>query len=178
MLAALPRPWSIDACTHALLGFPTPHSRLGSDLDKTRFWTSFIVSGLRAVRSRPLPEQRSMLPVVSILLSTVELHSTYSFHSKTFSVFLLLHRASALLTLLSCAYLLVKTALYTMFNINNYLLSDVIICKEYVNKLQTNILCLKFYCKRLPFEKKKLWKEEGIFFERRIYWIFRFCKVV
>jgi len=71
MLAALPRPWSIDACTHAPVGSPTPRSRRGSDPDKTRSWTSLIVSGLRAVRGRPLPEQRSTMPVASILLSTV-----------------------------------------------------------------------------------------------------------
>jgi len=31
---------------------------------------SLIVSGLQAVRGQPLPEQCSMLPVVSVLLST------------------------------------------------------------------------------------------------------------
>jgi len=70
-LAAFPRPWSVDACTHALVGFPTPHSRRGSDLDKTRSWTSLIVPGLWAVRGQPLPEQRSTLLVASVLLSTV-----------------------------------------------------------------------------------------------------------
>jgi len=70
-LATLPRPWSVDACTHALVWSPTPRSRRGSDPDKTRSWTSLIVSGLRAVRGRPLPEQRSTLPVASILLSAV-----------------------------------------------------------------------------------------------------------
>jgi len=136
-LAALPRPWSVYACTHALVGFPTPRSRRGSDPDKTRSWTSLIVSGLRAVRGRPLPEQRSTLPVALILLSTLWTPlNVQFFYSKTFSVFFLLHRASALLTLLSCAlYLLVKKALYAMFNKNNYVTSDVIICKEYIHKL-------------------------------------------
>jgi len=134
-LAALPRPWSVGACTHALVGFPTPRSRRGSDPDKTRSWTSLIVSGLRAVHGRPLPEQRSTLPVASVLLSTVLTPLNVQFYSETFSVFLLLHRASAVLTLLSCAYLLVKKAFYAMFNKNNYVASDVIICKEYINKL-------------------------------------------
>jgi len=63
--------WCLDACTHALVGLPTQHSRRGSDPDKTRFWTSLIVSGLRAVHGRPLPEQRWTLPIASVLLSTV-----------------------------------------------------------------------------------------------------------
>jgi len=109
--AALPRPWSSGGCTHTLVGSPTPRSRRGSDPGKTRYWTSLIVSGLQAVRGRPLPEQRSMLPIASFLLSTVLTPLNFSFYSETFAVYLLLHRASAvLLILLSCAYLLLKMA--------------------------------------------------------------------
>jgi len=135
-LAALPRPWSGGACIHTLVESPTPRSRRGSDPDKTRSWTSNIVSGLRAVRGQPLHEQRPTLPVASILLSTV-------FNSTQRPVFIRKHsqyfccsvQLLFSLTLLLCAYLLLKKAFCAMFNKNNYVTSDVIICKEYINKL-------------------------------------------
>jgi len=65
---------------------------------------SLIVSGMRA-----LPEQRSTLPV-SILFSTVLTPLNIQFYSGTFSVFFLLQRASTVLILLTCAYLLLKKA--------------------------------------------------------------------
>ena len=99
----------VHGCTHTLAGSPTPRSRWGSD-----------------------PADRYPNNVWCW-------HRQYSFNStqrQTFSVFLLLHRASAVLILLSCAYLLMKKAFYAIFNKNNCVTSDVIICKEYINYKQ------------------------------------------
>jgi len=70
--AALPRPWSGGACKLYTRScrIPTPSNWWGSDLDCSAA-TARAESGLRAVRGRPLPEQRLTLPVASILLSTV-----------------------------------------------------------------------------------------------------------
>jgi len=81
---ALPRPLYGGACTHALVGSLTPigPNRWGSDTGCS-YATARTESGLRAVRGRPLPEQRSTLPVASILLSTV-----LTFNSSQRSVFI------------------------------------------------------------------------------------------
>jgi len=70
---------------------------------------SLIVSGMRAVQCRPLPKQRSTLPV-SILLSTVLTPLNVQFLFGNILSIFLLHRASAVLILLTCAYLLLKKA--------------------------------------------------------------------
>ena len=67
--AALPRLWSSSACTHTLVGSPTPHSWWGSDTDCS-VATEKAESGLRALRSRLLHEQCSKLPVAYSFNST------------------------------------------------------------------------------------------------------------
>jgi len=55
------------ACTHTLVG--SPHRVVDGVQIRLFGGRVLIVSGLRAMRGRPLPEQRSPLPVASILLS-------------------------------------------------------------------------------------------------------------
>jgi len=66
---ALPYLWSGGGCTHSCR-IPHTMQSMGfrSDCLAAR---SLIISGLRAVHNRLLPEQRSTLPIASILLSTV-----------------------------------------------------------------------------------------------------------
>jgi len=148
---------------------PTLRSRWGFRSDCSAAMP-LIASVLRAVRGRPLSEQRSMLPIASILLSTVSLHSTSSFYSETFSVFLLLRRASVVLLLLSCAYLLLKKAFYAIFNKTRHYLQRI----YNYNQIFFAENFIANDCRLI----KKLWEEEGIVFKTRIYWIFGFRKLV
>jgi len=108
MLAALPRPWSVDACTHALVLFPTLHSRRGSDPNKKDPGHHLSYQDCKPCTADCYPnnvQRCSTLLVASILLSTVltPLNVQFLFGNiLSILTFLLLHRASALLTFIVC----------------------------------------------------------------------------
>ena len=68
------------------------------------------------MRGQPLPEQRSTLPVASVLLRTVLTPLNVQFlFGDILSIFVAQYTASVLLTLLLCAYLLLKKAFCATF---------------------------------------------------------------
>jgi len=104
-LTALPRPWSVDACTHALVEFPTnsplPRSRRGSDPDETRFWTPLIRT---ASRAQPTTTRTTIDAAGSVNLTQCSLNSTQRpvFIPKHSQYFCCSIELSALLTLIVC----------------------------------------------------------------------------
>jgi len=110
---ALPRPWSIGGCTHSCR-IPHTAQSMGFRSDCSAAM-SLIISGLQAMHGRLLPEQRSTLPVASILLSAVLTLFNTVFIQKHLSSFVVPESFCCLNTFIACLSSTEK-AFYAIFN--------------------------------------------------------------